>query len=39
MLNWIKDCYENDSERLGKQARDKCTHLSEEEKMKWDNMG
>ena len=39
MLNWTKDYYENDSERLWKQARDKCRHLSEEEKIKRENMG
>ena len=38
ILNRTKDYYENDSERLGKQARDKCRHLSEEEKMKRENM-
>ena len=34
ILNIIKDYYENDKERLGKQARDKYRNLSEEEKNK-----
>ena len=34
ILNRAKDYYENDKERLRKQARDKYRHLSEEEKNK-----
>ena len=34
ILNKAKDYYENDKERLGKQARDKYRNLSEEEKNK-----
>ena len=34
ILNRAKDYYENDKERLGKQARDKYRNLSEEEKNK-----
>ena len=32
ILNRGKDYYENDKERLKKQARDRCKNLSEEEK-------
>ena len=32
ILNRAKDYYENDKERLKRQARDKCRNLSEEEK-------
>ena len=38
ILNRAKDCYENDKERLRRQARDKYRSLSEEEK-KRENMG
>ena len=34
ILNWAKDYYENDKERLKRQARDKYRNLSEEEKTK-----
>ena len=34
ILNWAKDYYKNDKERLNKQARDKYRNLSEEEKTK-----
>ena len=34
ILNRVKDYYENDKERLRKQARDKYRNLSEEEKIK-----
>ena len=34
ILNWAKDYYKNDEERLNKQARDKYRNLSEEEKTK-----
>ena len=34
ILNRAKDYYENDKERLRRQARDKCRNLSEEEKNK-----
>ena len=34
ILNWAKDYYENDKERLRGQARDKYRNLSEEEKIK-----
>ena len=34
ILNWAKDYYENDKERLREQARDKYRNLSEEEKNK-----
>ena len=34
ILNWAKDYYENDKERLRGQARDKYRNLSEEEKNK-----
>ena len=39
MLNRAKDYYENDKERLRVQARDKCRNLSEEKKIKKENMG
>ena len=32
ILNRAKDYYENDKERLKRQARNKCRNLSEEEK-------
>ena len=32
ILNRAKDYYENDKERLRRQARDECRNLSEEEK-------
>ena len=32
ILNRTKDYYENDKERLRRQARDKCRNLSEKEK-------
>ena len=35
---WTKDYYENDKERLREKARDKYKDLSEEEKMKRENM-
>ena len=38
MLNRAKDYYENDKERLSEQARDKNRNLSEEKKIKKDNM-
>ena len=34
ILNRAKDYYENDKERLRKQARDKYRNLSEEKKIK-----
>ena len=34
ILNRAKYCYENDKEKLRKQARDKYSNLSEEEKNK-----
>ena len=34
ILNRAKDYYENNKERLRRQARDKCRNLSEEEKNK-----
>ena len=34
ILNRAKDYYENDKERLKRQARDKCRNLSGEEKNK-----
>ena len=34
ILNWAKDYYENDKERLRGQARDKYRNLSKEEKIK-----
>ena len=39
ILNRAKDYYENDKERLRVQARDKYRKLSEEEKIKKENMG
>ena len=38
ILNRTKDYYENDKERLRDQARDKYRNLSEEEKIKKENM-
>ena len=38
ILNKAKDYYENDKERLREQARDKYRNLSEEEKIKKENM-
>ena len=38
MLNRANDYYENDKERLREQARDKYRNLSEEEKIKKENM-
>ena len=38
ILNTAKSYYENDKERLREQARDKCRNLSEEKKMKRENM-
>ena len=38
ILNRAKDYYENDEERLRKQARDKYRNLSEEKKIKRENM-
>ena len=38
ILNSAKDYYENNKERLGEQARDKCRNLSEEEKNKKEYM-
>ena len=38
ILNRAKDYYENDKERLREQARDKFINLSEEEKIKKENM-
>ena len=38
ILNRAKDYYENDKERLREQARDKYRNLSEEEKIKRQNM-
>ena len=38
ILNRAKDYYENDKERLSEQARDKNRNLSEEKKIKKDNM-
>ena len=38
ILNRAKDYYENDKERLKKQARDKCKNLSDEEKNRYYNM-
>ena len=37
-LNRAKDYYKNDKERLREQARDKYRNLSEEEKIKRENM-
>ena len=39
MLNKAKDYYKNNKERLWEQARDKYRNLSEEKKMKKENMG
>ena len=39
ILNRAKDYYKNDKERLRKEARDKQRNLSEEEKIKGENMG
>ena len=38
ILNRAKDYYENDKEILKKHARDKYKNLSEEEKIKGENM-
>ena len=38
ILKRAKDYYENDKKRLREQARDKCRNLSEEKKIKKDNM-
>ena len=38
ILNRAKDYYENDKERLREQARDKYRNLSEEKKIKKENM-
>ena len=38
ILNTAKSYYENDKERLREQARDKYRNLSEEKKMKRENM-
>ena len=38
ILNRAKDYFENDKERLREQARDKYRNLSEEEKIKKENM-
>ena len=38
ILKRAKDYYENDKERLREKARDKYRDLSEEEKMKRENM-
>ena len=38
ILNRAKDYYENDKERLRGQARDKYRNLSEEEKIKKENV-
>ena len=38
ILDRVKDCYENDKQRLREQARDKYKNLSEEEKNKKENM-
>ena len=38
ILNRAKDYYENDKERLTEKARDKHRNLTEEEKMKSENM-
>ena len=38
ILNAAKSYYENDKERLREQARDKYRNLSEEKKMKRENM-
>ena len=39
ILNRTKGYYENDKERLREQARDKYRNLSEEKKIKKENMG
>ena len=39
MLNRGKDYYENDKERLREQVRNKYRYLSEEDKIKKENMG
>ena len=39
ILNRAKDYYENDKKRLREQARDKYRNLSEEKKIKRENMG
>ena len=39
ILNRAKDYYESNKERLREQARDKYRNLSEEEKIKRENMG
>ena len=39
ILNRAKDYYENDKERLRKQAREKYRNLSEEKKIKKENIG
>ena len=39
ILNRAKDYYENDKKRLREQARDKYRNLSEEKKIKKENMG
>ena len=38
ILNKAKDYYENNKEKLREQARDKYKNLSEEEKIKKENM-
>ena len=38
ILSRAKGYYENDNERLGKQARDKYSNLSEEKKLKNENI-
>ena len=38
ILNGAKDYYENDKERLRREARDKYGNLSEEENIKRENM-
>ena len=39
MLNRAEDYYENDKERLREQTRDKYRNISEEKKIKKENMG
>ena len=39
ILNRAKDYYKNDKERLRQQTRNKYRNLSEEEKVKKENMG
>ena len=39
ILNRVKDYYESDKERLREQTRDKYRYLSEEEKIKKENIG